>query len=717
MRPALLPVFLLLAGLLAAPALAADPSPQPRLDGRWHGLAAQDVAAGLWWAGPAQRDASGPDTLAEALAGVPGLIFPPAPGNGSAALIVRHGRSQPELRLGLATQPGLPPLLTGLFDADLLLAAPPGGLGGAAGEISLSLRRPGDRLAGLGEFATGAFGSRRVLARIDVPLGKGTGGGVRLGLGGHLQHDLGWLQNTTTGERLNRGQRAGVSGTLDVDLAPTLSLALTSLHARSRAGNLPAFACDPNAPATCGGRFASTGQLARPPLLPAPRWGAISADLASQPLGQRVDLALYDLRLVHQGQRLRLELAAGLSRQTGQLGLDLADGRRLAALAVPAGLASGGYGLIARTADSQHGADLLAAVDLGVLTLRGGAGFSEARRRRDQADTQAGTVLADRRLVQSMASRHAFAQARLEPGHGLALEAGVRAARQTLGLDVTDRRAGCAPCLAPAGPARQEHTLVTPEFALSWRASSQWLLFVRSARSARLPGWNLLARTSAELQLLPAETGWHHQAGVKADLWGGRLRLDASGFAARTRALVSPLLGIDPLALAAIPRLDMQNHGLDVTAQARPLEQLELVAALGWQQARWTGPTAANLPPGAPGRPLYAPDTTASLSAAWRQPLVGTGSVLVPRVGLRWRSAMAVAAGPVLGLAGGIADGLAPGGWQVAAALQLEIPDGGWLISLECENCLDQTLTDGAVAGLPTLNPPRWWQLRFTRRF
>lgn len=712
----LLPFMLLLA---ASPVAAADPSPQPRLDGRWHGLAAQDVAAGLWWAGPAQRDASGPDTLAEALSGVPGLIFTPAPGNGSAALIVRHGRSQPELRIGTLGQPGLPPLLAGLFDTDLLLAAPPGGLGSAAGEISLSLRRPGDRLAGLGEFAAGAFGSRRVLARIDVPLGRSTGGGARLGLGGHFQHDLGWLRNTTTGERLNRGQRAGLSGTLDLDLGPTLSLALTSVHARSQAGNLPAFACNPNAPSMCGGRFASTGQLARPPLL-APSWGPISADLAGQPLGQRADLALYDLRLVHQGQRLRLELAAGLSRQTGRLGLDLADGRRLeglVGLVGPAGLASGGYGLIARTTDSQHGADLLAAVDLGVLTLRGGAGFSEARRRRDQADTQAGAVLADRRLVQSMASRHGFAQARLEPGHGLALEAGVRAARQTLGLDVTDRRAGCAPCLAPPGPARQEQTLLTPEFALSWRASPQWLLFARSSRSARLPGWNLLARTSAELQLLPAETGWHHQAGVKADLWSGRLRLDASGFAARTRALVSPLLGIDPLALAAIPRLDMQNHGLDVTVQARPLEQLELAAALGWQQARWTGAVLANLPPGAPARPLYAPDTTASLSAVWRQPLVGTGSVLVPRVGLRWRSAMAVAAGPVLGLVNGLANGIASGGWQAAAALQLEIPDGGWLISLECENCLDQTLTDGAVAGLPTLNPPRWWQLRFNRRF
>ena len=699
---------LLLAGLIAAPALAADHAPdpvaQPRLEGRWLGLAASDAPAALWWAGPVQRDAAGPDSLGEALAGVPGLVLTPAPGNGSAALIVRHGRSQADVAFGRVAQPGAPLLLAGLFDFDLLLVAPAGGLGGAAGELSLSLRRPGNRLAGLGEFAAGAFGSRRALARIDVPVSKG----VRLGLGGHLQHDLGWLRNTTNGERLNRGLRAGLAGTLDIDLAPTLSLALTSLHARSKAGNLPAFVCDPNAPATCGGRFASTGQLAQPQQ-PAARWGAISADLATQPLGQRAAMTLHDLRLVHAGDTLRLELVGALARQTGYLGLDLADGRRLAALATPDGLASGGYGLIARTIDDSKRLDLIGQAELGVLILRAGAGLSAAETRRNAADTQAGVVLAERRISQNRDSVHGFGQLRLEPGGGLALEAGVRVDRQTLALAVNDRRAACAPCLEAIGPARQQRTLVTPEFALSWAPSPQWRLFARSARSARLPGWNLLARTSAELVLLPEETGWHHDAGVKADLWEGRVRLAASGFAARTQALVAPLLGIDPsaMAVAATQRLDMKNHGSDVMVEVRPLDRLELAATLGWQQARWTGAVPAT----APSRPLYAPDTTASLSAAWRQPLVGTGSVLVPRVAARWRSAMAV--GPALGLA----DGMSPSGWQVAAALQLEIPDGGWLMSLECENCLDQTLTEGAVAGLPTLNQPRWWQIRFTRRF
>jgi hypothetical protein len=324
-------------------------------------------------------------------------------------------------------------------------------------------------------------------------------------------------------------------------------------------------------------------------------------------------------------------------------------------------------------------------------------------------------VLADRRVEQRREAAHALAKARLDAGAGLAFEAGVLVARERQSLQVEDRRPACSPCFANPGPASQRQTLVTPEAALSWQPRAGALLFLRSARSARLPGWNLLARDAAELRLLPAETGWHHEAGVKADLWQDRLRVNASLFRATTQALASPLLGMDPIAMANAPQLDMTNRGLDVQVLALPLPQLELSGTLAVQRARWRG----GAPAGAPQRPLFAPDVAASVSAAWRQVIPGAGANIVPRIGVDWRSAMAVAAGPVLaadGL-GLLADGLAPAGWQVAAALQLEIPDGGWLISLECRNCLDQALVDGAVAGLPVPNRPRWWQLRFTRRF
>ena len=141
--------------------------------------------------------------------------------------------------------------------------------------------------------------------------------------------------------------RGGLAGTLDIDLAPRLSLALTSLYARSKAGNLPAFACDPNAPATCDGRFAST----------------VSADLAAQPPGQRADVGLHDLRLVHQREALRLELIGTLARQTGQLGLDLGQSSRLA------NPVAAGDGLIARSGEENQGFDLIGGAQVGALTL------------------------------------------------------------------------------------------------------------------------------------------------------------------------------------------------------------------------------------------------------------------------------------------------------------------------------------------------------------
>ncbi|MEN9933115.1 MAG: hypothetical protein RIS17_1688, partial [Pseudomonadota bacterium] len=361
-----------LALLIATPALAApeaDPPavfPQPRLEGRWLGLPGQDVAADLWWAAPAQRDALGPATIADALtagAGVPGLVAGPAPGNGSNGLIVRHGRALP-LALGRVALPATPALLPGLFDADLLLATPPGGVG--TGGISLSLRRPGTALSGMGEFAAGGFGSRRALGRIDVPLD-----GVRVGLGGHLQHDLGWLTDPATGRRGNRGLRGGLSGMVDIDLTPTLTLGVTSLYARSEAGNRPAAFCD---------------------RAPANRCGDAAPD-------QRGDVALHDIRLAHAGDRLRLELAANFARQTGRIDLT-----------------AGGYRFAGDTVDSRNGVELLAEGDLGSLTLRAGAGFSDGQNRRDQVDTQAGAVIADRSIRQDDSRRHVMGQARLEQG-------------------------------------------------------------------------------------------------------------------------------------------------------------------------------------------------------------------------------------------------------------------------------------------------------------
>lgn len=725
MTPAIkLFTLLLFSAASASAQTSADSQPtalaQPELPGVHGGAAAQDVPAFLWWLAPADRDATGPDTLADALRQAPGLWAAPAPGNGSALLAVRHGRVQAGLLLQGAPLPAGTALP--LFDLDLALAAGATGLGegapgsgGAAGTLALDLRRPGDKLSGLGEFAAGGFGSRRGLARLDLPAAPG----IRIGLAGVLHHDLGWLRNTTTGERLNRGQRGGISGMLDIDVTQRLAWRVTLATTRNRAGNLPGFTCDPNDPARCNGRFASTGQIAASIGLPTARWGAIGADLTSQPLGQRADLVLFASALAWDAGGVTLSLDQSLARQTGRHGLDLADGRDVDSLSVTAGLASGGYGLIARNRDTVERHQFAADATLGPLALRAGAAVQRETRWRRQADTQfangAPGVLADRELEQRHKERSLFATARARPATGLELMAGVKLAANDLALSVTDLRPGCAPCLQPVGPDRVSRQLVTPEFAIGWRpgSASAVLLFARSARTARVPGWNLLAREAAALTALPPETGWHHEAGAKADLGGGRMRINVAAFTATTRAAVPALLDIDPL--AAIVLADMSARGLDLAVMARPLEQLELAGTLALQRVRWTGA----VPAGAPSRPLFAPDATASLSAAWRQPLPGTGANLVPRLGAHWRSDMAVAAGAVLDADGSgmLPGGIAPGGWQVNAALQMEIPDGGWLMSLECRNCLDRALVDGAVAGLPVLNPPRWWQLRFTRRF
>lgn len=661
-------------------------SAQPRLAGWLADRAAQDATQFLWWLDPDARDAAAPGTMADALRVAPGWLALAAPGNGSLALITRHGRARPMVSINGIGLPGQVPLLPALGDADLLLADGPGG-GSAAGSLAFDLRRPDARLAGAGEFAAGGFGSRRLVGRLDVPLARG----VRLGIGGQLQHDLGWLHNVRTGERLNRGQRAGLSALADIDLAPGLRWALSASYHRSQAGNLPASACDPQQPGRCDGRFTASPATTRLAFDSPGLWGPISADLARLPLGQRADLQLYGSDLAWESGRFSLTLHNGFAQQTGRQALDLA-----------------GQGLVARSrlAGQQHRLEL--AVDFNILRLGLEAGAVDSRETRLAADSVAGQVISDRRISQQQSDRHVEGRASWQASGRLELAGNLRLTDTALTLEVTDRRAGCVPCLAAPGGQRQTAQLLTGDVSAGL-ALGEALLFVRSARTARLPGWNLLARNGASLAALPRETGWHHEAGVKGDLLGNHLRVNAAAFVARTRSPVSPLLGLDPLAVVDPGTAVMRNHGLDLWASARPLRQLELAGSLAVQQARWQGAP----PPGGPTRPLYAPDVNAAVAAAWHQRLAGAGADLVPRVTARWRSAMQVA---------GMAiphhpDGLAPAGWQIDAALQLDISDGGWLVSLECENCLGQTMVDGAVAGGSILNRPAWWQLRFLRRF
>jgi iron complex outermembrane receptor protein len=683
--------------LLASSVGAETPAAQPRLGGWLADRAALDVTQSLWWLDPDARDAAGPATLAEALRTAPGWLALAAPGNGSLALIVHHGRARPDISINGMSLPGQAALLPALGDADLLLAQGPGDRpDAAAGSLSLDLRRPDDRLAGAGEFAAGGFGSRRLLGRIDVPVAAG----VRFGFGGQWQHDLGWLNNVTTGERLNRGQRAGLSALVDLDLAPGLNWAVSASYHRSQAGNLPASACDPTAPARCDGRFiASPATTALAPSAPG-LWGPISADLARLPLGQSASLQLYGSDLAWESGRFSLALHNGLARQSGRLGLDIAGTAQVARLDIDG---------------QQHRVALTA--DFNVLRLELDAGLANSRETRLAADSRPVQVLADRSISQRHHARHIGARASWQASGRLELAAGLTLTDADVQLDLADRRPGCAPCLAVPGPARSQAQLLTGE-ASAGLALGEALIFVRSARTARLPGWNLLARSNAELAALPQERGWHHEAGVKGDFWSGRARVQAAAFIDRTRAPLSPLLGIDPGAAVNPGNALMRNAGLDVWANARPLAALELAGSIVLQQARWQGAP----PPGGPARPLYAPDASASLAAAWHQPLAGAGADLVPRVAARWRSAMQVAAAA----ASGAPAGIAPAGWQIDAGLQLDIKEGGWLVALECENCLDRVMLDGALiasgqaigaGAVATLNRPRWWQLRFLRRF
>lgn len=295
-------------------------------------------------------------------------------------------------------------------------------------------------------------------------------------------------------------------------------------------------------------------------------------------------------------------------------------------------------------------------------------------------------------------------------------------------------------------------------------------LHASAARGFQGGGWNQFALVPGDARAIDAATAWTLRAGVRGAFFGDRLMIDLAGF--RVTASAQPGM-VGARDAAGVPMLalgntaPMTNHGAELAATATPLPGLTLHANIGWQRARFAADAvilaqqasclaqrAAGGVPLAPGsddapacglgivtpsgalaRPAGTPALTADLGARWDVALPAAGITLTPLVNARYigetwlePAGTSLFGGAVRGRSGTLypantsagpllVGALAPAAWQVQAALQMRTIDGNWLLSLECENCLDTRWVQSQALGQPVLAPPRLWQLRLRRRF
>ncbi len=488
------------------------------------------------------------------------------------------------------------------FDVDRVevLRGPQGVLLGrntVGGAINVVLKRPGDTIAGFGEAAIGGYHTRQIRGSIDLPLAPG----IALKLSGYSQTDNGYVHDTTTGQRLNAANNGGLRLAVRLELSEDISWNLSAAYMKSAGTNLLNFPCDPNNPANCSGRFASTG-ISGATSSYAPL--AISGAKATQGLGNRAEQQLYvsnfDWRF---GEQATLSLITGFSNLQQRYGVDLADGRALPSLASPVpavtGYALGGLTELSDGHDRQFSQEIKLAGTLlgGRFDYVTGFAYTNEKTSSDFADIATsgpapGTpvLLLDRRLDTETNAKAGYFEGSYHLTDAIGLTAGVRYTDEDKTVRFGDNPSGLVAVNGTPIPTAQHARLWTPRFAVDYRATADVLVYASASKGYRSGGWNGRGLTADTLLPFGPEIAWSYELGLKSAFLGDRLRVNLTGFYvdASQAQTGGALLASDGNITAVTQNgAGFRNHGVELEVVARPWGNLSVYATAGYQNASY----------------------------------------------------------------------------------------------------------------------------------
>jgi iron complex outermembrane receptor protein len=517
----------------------------------------------------------------------------------------------------------------------------------SGGAIDIALARPGDKLAGFLEGGYGSFGRKETRGSVDVPFNAG----ISVKVSGYYSDDKGYVRDTTTGARLNDGDRAGLRGAVQFKPTDQLTWNLSAAYMRDDSDNLLNFDCDPANASRCKGRFATTG-------LPENGLGVgtlfagtttpVSGRKGNFGLGNRAETQLYTSQIDYDFGGALLSLITGGAKQKQRYAIDLADGRALPTVANPVlavqGYARGGYTILNDSDHSQFSQEVKLDGKLfgDAFDYVVGGFYYHEDDTTDFADVlttgtgAAGTsnVLADRIIRTKTNAKAGYAQLGANLGERIRLTGGVRYTDETRNFSISDNRANCgaAPCLTDGNlgliPNRQRDKIWTPSASATFKATDDVSLFVSASRGYTSGGWNGRATTAAGLTPFGAEKVWTYEGGAKTHFLDDRLRVNLTGFYLDTNNLQVASASLDQLNGGigyATRDVGFRNKGAELEVVAMPVKGLTLHAEAGYQDARYK--IAGGLLPDAYGLKSVRQqqlDCTAEL-AARRVPLAPAG--------------------------------------------------------------------------------------------
>lgn len=675
------------------------------------------------------------------------------------------------------------------FDVERVevLRGPQGTLFGrntTGGAVNVILKKPGDEIAGYIEGGYGRYDRKLLRGSIDIPYSEG----IQVKLSGYYSDSDGSVKNVITGEKLNEDDASGLRGALRLNITNNLTWDISVARMVSEQANILNFECNPANPDDCNGRFATTGLRKNFPesqsqfvgLLSGGRPATISGDKANFALGNKTGMTLVTSNMQIAGENHTLNLITGWVDLSQEFNLDFADGRSLPSLVNPLppvrGLPQGGFNITNDGTHEQFTQEVKLTGKLfdSFIEYVAGGYLLDEDNKTDFADTlglspTTTLLLADRTLFNKTEAWAGYAQFDANVTDQLKLTAGIRYTDEEKTLQVADNRPlaltpnpatrlDTANIAAAGIPTGLDTELWTPRFAVNYTPNDDILLFASATRGFKSGGWN--ARSTAPALVLPfgAEKVWSYEAGVKSEWLDNRLRVNLTGFYMDVADFQVNSAFNNAGVLSFITRNfgDLRNYGAEIEVQAVPVENLNIYANVGLQNAKYKNigeetlaqqaaclaAIAANSPTrttlcgvgvvtfeGDIAKPVRAPDVTISAGASYNWPLEAAGIAITPSINANWTGEQEVgvsnlsfyraADGSFNATGNGdlIGGSLSKSYLLINASIAVTTLDDAWRLSLECDNCLSETYTQSTLANATYINPPMSWFVRLRRKF
>lgn len=537
-----------------------------------------------------------------------------------------------------------------LFDVERIevLRGPQGTLFGrntTGGAINVILRKPSETFGGYAELGFGSYQLSTARASVDIPVGPT----FLTKVSAYYTDDNGYVQNTTTGERLNDERNYG--GRLAVRALPSDSVTWDAsiIYMHAAGTNLTNFTCDPANPTNCNGRFATTGLRKGNNGVDQFPGVTIANGKGSFPLGNKTDSVVLTSNLEFRGSDVTVNLITGFIDTRQKYNVDFFDGRAVptftfvndpatnrpsasnvsgnVSLAGPVrGLTTGGFVFAADAKTQQFTQEIKITGNAfgGFLDYVGGFYYFDERSVSDFADiatnvtTRVAALSADRTLRNGTEALAVYAQFDANIAPWLKLTAGARYTDERKQYAFRDNRPACqvipvlATCidsgnfasvdtdLNPATPPvtlplTQRVKLWTPRFAINVKPNDDFLFFVSATNGFKSGGQS--ARSTAVRLLLPfgPEKVWSYEAGIRSEFFDKRLRANLTAFYADTKdaqggsafVTTNPTTGAQTLSFVTRNFAGLRNTGFEFDIQAVPVRGLTIFISGGYQDARY----------------------------------------------------------------------------------------------------------------------------------